>query len=555
MSSHLLRLSKSIPLLKLRNGGTLLIRSSFPATNLNIFPEWREDGLISLEQSLIPGDKEARLTVMVREDEAPRISRTESEVSIEISPQDKYNEVFLESIGSNAQEKTRTLSVFNSHGVITDNGSILPDSVEYAAYRRVAYSDGLTHVSREEILRKSSLQVKAWVPEKVNLKCNLLEGGNILIDKKIEGDIHLFSKYGDVVVRKLRGHDISISTHSNGAIHITDVIEAQNISISTPGRVRAKRILGNSINIKINKVGIDDGVKKLDVDDEGACIDISSLYVPGRGQANLNVASSLNLFGPAIRVKSNHGHVTAKALVPPPSSNEAPVVDLGGVNGTCDVLISLSAPVDENAAPVGRMHVDSLSPDSISFFTATDGNLCLTIDRKLESDFRMLSHDGLEAVDTRDLLGDDDIARYKMALKELDKSSLKRPDGSRISLKTESFTSDPMSSAFLNIDFLEGWVNNNSAEPDSRFDVKAKGDMGVGKIRLAGAASQALSGFSSDGGYESNRPLLAVATSGKITVESLSWLGAIARRYGLDESDLGSGKLASRKLPPPVEDT
>ena len=109
MSSHLLRLSKSIPLLKLRNGGTLLIRSSFPATNLNIFPEWREDGLISLEQSLIPGDKEARLTVMVREDEAPRISRTESEVSIEISPQDKYNEVFLESIGSNAQEKTRTL--------------------------------------------------------------------------------------------------------------------------------------------------------------------------------------------------------------------------------------------------------------------------------------------------------------------------------------------------------------------------------------------------------------------------------------------------------------
>lgn len=32
-------------------------------------------------------------------------------------------------------------------------------------------------------------------------------------------------------------------------------------------------------------------------------------------------------------------------------------------------------------------------------------------------------------------------------------------------------------------------------------------------------------------------PLLAVATDGRIKLETLSWFGSIARRYGLEEED------------------
>lgn len=98
------------------------------------------------------------------------------------------------------------------------------------------------------------------------------------------------------------------------------------------------------------------------------------------------------------------------------------------------------------------------------------------------------------------------------------------------------------------IEYTQGTMKNRSGEPDSRFDVRSRG-----KINIDGAASQALHGFqgkkqqhegttTSSGGLSSlssaqSVPLLAVATDGRIKLETLSWFGSIARRYGLEEED------------------
>ena len=100
------------------------------------------------------------------------------------------------------------------------------------------------------------------------------------------------------------------------------------------------------------------------------------------------------------------------------------------------------------------------------------------------------------------------------------------------------------------VEYAQGLVRNKSKEPDSRFDVKTRGRQG--KINVEGAAGQALEGFS--GGKttsdekvsdDEKRPLVAVATNGKISLESLSWLGAIARRYGVSDDRVDLGRQAS----------
>ena len=115
---------------------------------------------------------------------------------------------------------------------------------------------------------------------------------------------------------------------------------------------------------------------------------------------------------------------------------------------------------------------------------------------------------------------------------------------------------------------MEGRVENRSEEPDSRFDVRTRGPStstsassvsgpgrGLGKINLEGAAAQAHSGFSSGGADRSAiaapRPLLAVVSSGGIDLESVSWFGAIARRYGVEEGRGGRdlGRQASKSVP------
>ena len=117
------------------------------------------------------------------------------------------------------------------------------------------------------------------------------------------------------------------------------------------------------------------------------------------------------------------------------------------------------------------------------------------------------------------------------------------------------------------IHYMRGTMKNRSGEPDARSDVR-----GRGKINVDGAASQALHGFQRGGKQSSSSPpssyrlapspssptshtppktlppLLAVATDGIIVLESLSWFGSIARRYGLEEGESKKdvGRQASR---------
>jgi hypothetical protein len=108
------------------------------------------------------------------------------------------------------------------------------------------------------------------------------------------------------------------------------------------------------------------------------------------------------------------------------------------------------------------------------------------------------------------------------------------------------------------VHYARGTMKNCSGEPDARSDVR-----GRGKINVDGAASQALHGFQRGGKQPSSSssfsptsyapppilpPLLAVATDGIIELESLSWFGSIARRYGLEEEESKKdvGRQASR---------
>jgi hypothetical protein len=143
------------------------------------------------------------------------------------------------------------------------------------------------------------------------------------------------------------------------------------------------------------------------------------------------------------------------------------------------------------------------------------------------------------------LLQDDDPRHLSVALQKLDAKSVSN-DESRIHITTDSFTARvDDNNDYQNIHYVDGYVENKSNEPGSRFDVK----MG-GKIRLEGASEQALDGFSAS--EDVVRPLVAISTNGSIELESLSWFGAIARRHGLDEKRDDLGRTASRSGRPLV---
>jgi hypothetical protein len=145
---------------------------------------------------------------------------------------------------------------------------------------------------------------------------------------------------------------------------------------------------------------------------------------------------------------------------------------------------------------------------------------------------------------------DDDQETLWQGLQQLDElNAVSKSDKSHsgISVVTSAFAEE-VSPSVENISFVRGFVDNQSMEPDSRFEQQVRG---AGKIRLHGAAIQALAGFSKVGEKEkvTERPLIVGSSREKITVESLSWLGAIARRYGLeeDENRPSLGRQATRR--------
>jgi hypothetical protein len=366
------------------------------------------------------------------------------------------------------------------------------------------------------------ISVVAQVPEKLNVSCHLEHGGTVAIEKKLEGDVELSTSQGDILLNKVRGHRISLQ--ATGTIYASDVLEAQHLTISTSyGRVRAKRIHGSQVVVQVHDHHYQkDDVALMDEDDDGAVIDISSLYVSGSGSANLVAESSGAVQSDAttksIRCKSHHGHVNVQG---------DHMVELGGANGSFDVDCKGEASI----------HIDSLASDSISI-ASTQKKLSLTMDRKLIADLRLVS-----GANVRDLARSVLLEDEEHSLEEGLHQYQSRPAREPISVVTGAFTEVPLKSGatFTHLNYVQGFVDNKSLEPDSRFEQKG------GKIRLDGAANQALNGFTfSD---KAIRPLIVGASEGRIAVESLSWLGAIARRYGLEESEREGdlGRQATRR--------
>ena len=433
-----------------------------------------------------------------------------------------------------------------------------------------------------------AVKLVATVPEKSNLTIQLASG-DIDVAGKVEGDAHLSTR-GSITVSKLRGHNVALN--AGGTVHVKKAVEARSVKINSATRVRARMINGSDVAIDVD-AGVPDRPEsvKVDDDDEGAAIDVGSLYVSGGGAESANEAlltvndyhrgddieynrgDDVELWG-LVRVKSTHGHVTVNAKTSVELSQSAegqpPLVDLGGVNGSCDVDLELSTNVWEVGHDdfiATRVHFDAMTPESISTITTRGraGSSSITMDRKLGAEVWLLSVAGSgatlpEIVDAHLLTGDD-LDGIQFMLTDLDANSKALKNGvdagcaesrDSISIETDAFASDQGLAGLdeklsPRIQYAQGTMSNRSGEPDSRFDVRSRG-----KINIDGAASQALHGFQgkkkeSDASVASSLPLLAVATDGKIKLETLSWFGSIARRYGMEEDDArGVGRQASR---------
>ena len=213
----------------LKQGGTLSIRSRVPHTNVLIKPSWRDDGQLSVFHSWLSSQQ--------REEQ----------------PQQQHGE---------QEGHVVKVSVTQPMDTMTSMGR----SAAHLVVEMDPVHEGSSNVS-----------VEVHVPEKVNLSCHLENGGNVTIEKKVEGDVNLSTSLGDIFLNKIRGYHLSL--HATGTIYSSDVLEAQSVTISTrSGRVRAKRIHGSQVEIRVHQEA---SAEAMDGDDEGASIDISSLKKQG----------------------------------------------------------------------------------------------------------------------------------------------------------------------------------------------------------------------------------------------------------------------------------
>jgi hypothetical protein len=622
-------LSQSIPYLK--QGSTIAIRSRL-RTDLRIRSHWRDDGKLSLAQRIIvapqcsdgsggnnDGDADisgsfAHILLSRNEDKITSLGRADPHVSIEIL--DKNEELTLGGDESDSNHPAPKLL------------SSLPLDNQEEEEEEVAWGD----YDDDEEMCCLTLDV----PDKINIECDLTQGGSIFIESKIEGDVRLKTAHGNISVSKLRGHNIELETGSTemteeqdatpSFIFVSETLECQSLRLSVHrpsiDKIRAKRIHAKTMEIQVGGYGTNETSpsaqasasnitatnEKLDDDDAGAICDISSLYIIG--DANVNIQQPAFVNGQhhrqrqALRIKSHHGHLHVEATAPKPNDiNEItgdilPIVDLGGVNGSCEVWVSqpntYNSAIEDPTVVTDddwtscHIHFDSIAPDSVNPIHADGGDIHVTVDRKVEADVRLFSppsttnsndNDKSLQVDMETLLLEDnddgslaDEVSHMLQNIEGIATSVSGtiiPNSNRIKILTNAFTAREQINmeGLQYCEFVDGWIENTSLEPDSRFDRKHRGDanidggIGGGKIRLEGAHSQALYGFDTTSNSNSTemaskstfaRPLLAVSSPGKIILETLSWLGNIARRYGLDdtrnEEDLGRQATRRKRL-------
>jgi hypothetical protein len=501
----------------LHQGSTISIRCAVDKSHVLIRSKWRDDGEIFLVQNTVRGSP-IGFNISQQAHQHTSLGRPESHLLVELISADP-----------------------------SMPGTIPYDSESY----------------QEIIVQSEGVSLTLEVPEKINIDCDVSIGGSVKIEGKIEGDVRVRVVDGDVHVQKLRGHLIDIQLlGASCSLYASDLLEAKDLLVRLPssGRFRAKRIHASSSNIQINEsetsqIFARDVQASFDSDDTGAICDISSYYIAC--DATIDVRCSSGETRQAIRVKSNHGHLMACASAPISTRVDAftndrlPFVDIGGVNGSCEVFADNmdGAPSDTVSC---RVHFDSLAPDSVSIIQATSGAIHVTLDRKIESDFRVLSTSMVDSVDVDALLLDKDDEEFDSLVAMLEdvdsKSTLYGNDP--IQIKTKAFSSYASERVWENIRFVDGWMENRSEEPDSRFDRKLRGETGsLGKIRQDGASNQALQNFQGQAKSTFVRPIITILGSSNIMVETLSWLGNVARRYGLDgrreENDLG--RTATRR--------
>ena len=138
-----------------------------------------------------------------------------------------------------------------------------------------------------------------------------------------------------------------------------------------------------------------------------------------------------------------------------------------------------------------RMHVDSLTPDTVSAVVAAAKGVEVTVDRRVEADVRLVLFPLASDLDLDVLLRDQDEEIGNVLVEHDVRTAAMRLHGELATMTTR------------------GWGGGDrSQEPDSRFDVCTRGPStsyvngpgrGMGVINLEGAVAQALLGFSSGG--------------------------------------------------------
>lgn len=537
----------------------MTVQSILPRIQLIIRPQWRNDGHLTLEQQFSATSRdEADLIVQQETDMITSMGRSETHVSVCLQPKAVHSSI-------DSVKNTSTFASIPSHldqheliqpngKVMLDDGTILPDSNKWhpppEGMSRVDYNDGIAHIKTnahyDDDNTQPMLTLTAQIPEKLNLTCEAHHGGSIDVDHKVEGDSRLTTTDGDIRVKKLRGHQVVLETNTLGSvIHASDLLEAEHLQVSAKGRFRAQRIQGDHVHVIVDqKVVEEDGSNHgtpatptenlLDDNDNGAIIDISALYTSGEGGAKLSITSSNYVHQRLVSVKSNHGHihvdVTATTSPDHKDLPVGPLVQLGGINGSCNVSIDImdgeKIPGEELLA--GRIHIDSLSPNSISVVTATHGNFVVTIDQNIKAELRLLS--AVNATSMRVHVLSDDVSERTKGLLSLEPQQIAPSAKPRIHVGLKTFEESRLDENDTNLhgNYVEGWLH---PKPPTRTRV------GGGKIRLEAAASQALHDFDpARQGEQDFWPLLVVITNGNIDVEALSWKESIARKFGLDKS-------------------
>ena len=647
---RLLCRSQSLP--TLTQGSTLSIRSNIESPNVNVLihSEWKDSGNVSLYQHEPHYNKNTseQFSMIVTQEKdkiTSLLGRAEPHVSIHLF--DEENEHITSSQRSVQLDVTVPEKV-NIDCNLGHGGSILiKNKIEGDVQLKTA--DGTVHVDK---LRGHNISIET--ENRSTMPTTMAGGGSKATTTPPKAANTAPSIY---VSGSLEASILRLKTTTTTTATTKPLSEGSGSSSNRidGGRIRVKRIHAKTVNVDIHrqskKISDDDNHSNVSIinqnsnndinngtdqasghdtrddgDDSGSLCDISSLYVSGLATIQVESDTPPQMNASAVRIKSNHGTVVIDTSIPNPAAISpvppSPLVDLGGVNGSCEVFMkknsddqtnneyaeTLNDGDNENLDGDGdynnaqdwtscKVHFDSIAPDSVSLIQAGQGNVSVTADRKVESDMRLLSASNVDSLDMEMLAADDeegdgdqgndndksinDSPLYR-ALNELDASSTR--DGSqRIHIQSKSFTKRPIAVAgedrWKNLDYVDGWIENKSGEPDSRFDRKIRGlnSVGVrggGKIRIEGAAAQALQGFSQQSlkeriGSKStisatetavsvSRPLVAVASSGSIVLETLSWLGNIARRFGLEEhrgrSDLGrTATRRGRELVRPVD--